>query len=208
MSRKEANRSDFRSGESEGRKKTHGDIRRGVFHSGDILLVCLAVLLIALLILIGSVVLPAIRENFREYNESLLFTVEFPLEAGEELPKIGDGWVLLDSDGAVCTVRAVEYLEDEALCHVTLLRKNTVYREGEGYSIGETRVAVGTTLFFRRDIDRYFAASVTALESDRFLPQTEETSEAAHTGSVFESNKNASTTEFGDNDAEKGGNHV
>lgn len=158
-------------------KMTDTVVRRGGFRAGDAVLVVLAILLVAVLILLASTVLPAIRENFREYEEELLFTVEIPMQSENTgaLPEAGDAWVLLDSGGAVCTVRAVEYVEEAAVCRVTLLRRNTIYREGEGYHIAGTRIAVGSTLYFRRDPEYYFAALVTGLDSERFALPAETT---------------------------------
>lgn len=154
-------------------------VHRSGFHVGDALLIVLAVLLVATLILFASVIIPAVRENFREYDESLLFTIEMPMtpEDAEALPKPGDAWILLDSNDAVCTVRTVDYVAGETFCRITLLRKSATYREGEGYMIEGTRIAVGTTLYFLRGTGQYFATTVTAVSSDRF-PLSETDSES------------------------------
>ena len=157
--------------------------RRG-FHVGDVLLVVLAVLAVAVMIFAASVIVPAVRENFREYDENLTFTVEFPFTETENhiLPRVGDIWVLLDSEDAVCTVRAVEYSEETSFCRVTLLRKDATYREGKGYMIEGTRISVGSKIYFRRDPEHYFAAIVTALDTDRFERPEETTAEAEDEG--------------------------
>ena len=72
--------------------------RRGSFRAGDAVLILLAVLLVAVLIVLASVIVPAVRENYREYKEELLITVDIPVthERVERLPVPGDAWVLLD----------------------------------------------------------------------------------------------------------------
>lgn len=167
------------------------------FHVGDALLIWLAVLLATALILFAAVIVPAVRENFREYDESLLFTIEIFVtpEDLNTLPKPADSWVLLDSNDAVCTVRTVDYTAGESSCRITLLRKSATYREGEGYMIEGTRIAVGSTLYFLRDSGRYFAASVTSVSSDRFpLPETDppaDTSEQTEAVSLPSRKENA-----------------
>ena len=150
--------------------------RQSPFRAGDVVLVLLAILLIAALIILAYWLVPRVRENYREYKEELLITVELPLSAGllENLPKAGDAWVLLDSDGAVCTVRSVDYEEGDTVCRVTLLRREAIYRESEGYHIAGTRVSIGGKLYFRRDLEDYFAATVVGMTSNRF-PEIEET---------------------------------
>ena len=155
------------------RREAHKTAYGHAFHFGDALLILLAVLLVAGLILLAAVIVPAIRANFREYDEELRFTIEVPMTDTQFLPKAGDAWILLDSGDAVCTVRDVAYSQETATCRVTLLRKYATYREGEGYMIEGTRIAVGTTLYFRCGPERFFAASVLGLQSDRFeLPET------------------------------------
>ena len=158
-------------------------IRKNGIHAGDVILVILAVLLMAVLILAASIVVPAVRARFSEFDEELLFTVEFPLTAenAQKLPEIGDVWMLLDSDGAVCTVREVNYSEEDSICRVALLRGSATYRKGEGYVIESTRIAVGATLYFKRNPEHYFAVTVTGLSSERFLgiELAEETEQAS-----------------------------
>ncbi len=152
-------------------------MRRNGFRAGDVLLVALAVAVTALMIVLGARVIPALRASFSSYSEELLFTVEYPISLTDTLPQAGDGWVLLDSDGMICTVQLVEYAEEEGICRVMLVRQNAVFREGVGYSIGNTRVSVGSVLYFRGMSDRYFAATVLSLESSRFAPPVYEKAE-------------------------------
>lgn len=167
--------------------------RKSGFRMGDLLLVILATSLIAVLILLGAEVIPSIRRSFSTYKEEIVFTVEYQMPPIEELPRANDQWVLLDSDGAVCTVRKVEYSLEEKVCSITLLRKNALYRDGEGYMIDETRIAVGSTLYFQCSGDQYFAVTVTALESERF-PQVTEFTETTESQTP---NENASSDNAG-----------
>jgi len=157
------------------------NVVRSGFHVGDALLVLLALLIVAVLIFTASVIVPAVRDNFREYEEDLTFVVEFPFTESDTVtpPGVGDLWVLLDSEDAVCTVRNVAYSAEGGYCRVTLLRKATTYREGDGYMIEGTRISVGSTIYFRRDPEHYFAALVTGISSDRFpIPETTASDEA------------------------------
>lgn len=177
------------------------------FHVGDAFLILFAILLVAGLILLTAVIVPAIRENFREYNEELRFTVEVPMTDTQFLPKAGDAWILLDSGDAVCTVRTVEYSQETATCRVTLLRKYATYREGEGYMIEGTRIAVGATLYFRCGPERYYAASVSGVVSDRFeVPETTAESESL-TDTPTEEDP-AGETEGATEEISSGGNEV
>lgn len=164
-------------------------MRRGGFRAGDMLLVALAILVTALMIFLGAKVIPALRESFSSYSEELYFTVEYPISLTDTLPQAGDGWVLLDSDGAICTVRLVEYSEEESVCRVTLLRSNATYREEVGYEIEDIRIAVGSTLYFRGVSGRYFAATVLSLESERFASSVNDYMEPENTENGEEPNE-------------------
>ena len=175
MAKKEKNEREHTSEELSFQRETlRIGMRRNGFRAGDVLLVVLAVAVTALMIILGARVIPALRASFASHNEALLFTVEYPLSLTDTLPQEGDGWVLLDSDGMICNVQSVDFSAEEGICRVVLLRKNAVYRENVGYSIGNTRVSVGSTLYFCGVSDRYFAATVLSLESDRFSPQITE----------------------------------
>ena len=151
-------------------------MRRNGFRAGDVLLILLAVTVTVLMIVLGARVIPSLRSSFSSHNEELLFTVEYPLSLTDTLPQTGDGWTLLDSDGKICTVQLVEFSAEEGICRVMLYQKNAVYRENIGYSSGNTRISVGSTLYFCGVSDRYFAATVLSLESKRFpTPVYEET---------------------------------
>lgn len=152
------------------RQPLRSGVRRSGFRGGDMLLVLLAVLVTALMIFFGAKVIPAIKESFSSYSEDISFTVEYPFSLTDTLPQEGDGWVLLDSDGATCTVQLVEYSKEDGVCRVALLRKNATYREETGYQIEDVRISVGSTLYFRGVSGHYFAATVLSLESDRFAP--------------------------------------
>lgn len=145
-------------------------MRRNGFRAGDVLLVVLAIAVTALMIILGARVIPSLRESLSSYNEELLFTVEYPISLTDTLPQSGDGWTLLDSDGRICIVRLVEFSAEEGICRVMLYQKNAEYREDVGYSIGNTRISVGSTVYFCGVSDRYFAATVLSLESKRFPP--------------------------------------
>lgn len=164
------------------KRNVQNSVRRGGFRGGDIVLVLLAVAVTAVMIFLGTRVIPAIRENFSSYHEEVRMTVEYPVTLTDMLPQAGDAWTLLDADGAICTVREVDYSEEEGICRVTLLRKDAVYRDGEGYTIENIRIAVGSKLYFRGVSDRYFAVTVLTMDSDRFALQTEtEMNEAEET---------------------------
>jgi len=157
---------------------SRSSMRRGGFRAGDMLLVLLAILVTALMIFLGAKVIPALRASFSSYSEEICFTVEYPMSLADTIPQAGDGWVLLDSDGAICTVRLVEYSADEGICRVMLLRSNATYQEEYGYRIEDIRIAVGSTLYFRGVSGRYFAATVLSIESDRFHPPVHDSTES------------------------------
>ncbi len=183
MAKKELSEKELSSDElSFRRQPMHIGMRRGGFRAGDILLVVLAVLVTALMIFLGAKVIPAIRSSFSSYSEELCFTVEYPISLTDTLPQEGDGWVLLDSDGAICTVRLVEYSEEDGVCRVMLLRSNATYREESGYQIEDIRISVGSTLYFRGVSGRYFAATVLSLESTRFAPPVHDQTESEGDG--------------------------
>ena len=167
-------------GDVQGRYAEDADsiLNRNAFRPGDAVLILLAILLVAVVIALASVIVPEVKDNNKEYKDELLITVDLPVspESGIGLPSVGDRWILLDSNGAECTVRDVRYEEGATLADVTLLRKEAIYRDGEGYLIAGTRISVGGKLYFRRDREEYFAATVTGMNSARF-PALEETTE-------------------------------
>lgn len=178
---------DLRDGRGRYAEEADSILNRNAFRPGDAVLILLAVLLVAVVIALASVIVPEVKDSSKEYKDELFITVDLPVspESGSELPSVGDRWILLDSNGAECTVREVKYEAGTALAEITLLRKEAIYREGEGYLIAGTRISIGGKLYFRRDREEYFAATVTGLNSERF-PVLEETTEAESVSSAEE----------------------
>ena len=162
------------------------------FGAGDFLVILLALILIAVLVLLATRSLPRLRADFEKQEEEIFLKVEYPVKSGSEesLPKKDDPWVLLDSDGAIFTVHSVELSYDQSVCRV-LLKRKVSYREGHGYSVEDKRIAIGTTLYFRKDLAAnqvaYFAVSVVGLHSARFPEVTTEALPAVTTSPEAES---------------------
>ena len=164
---------------SDGDFHSSGSMKGSSFGAGDFLVILLALILVAVLVLLATRSLPGLRADFEKQEEEIFLKVEYPIQSGsgEALPKKDDPWVLLDSDGAIFTVHSVELSYDQTVCRV-LLKRKVSYREGYGYSVEDTRIAIGTTLYFRKDLAAnqvaYFAVSVIGLHSARFPEVTTE----------------------------------